>query len=77
MIYPSWQDQEVALLQLDPNPLVFLASDIEVAFTVKNVPDFLVFVQVLIEEHFHFALVDIAHLLFRDCDLVSMFVVAL
>jgi len=76
MVNTTGQDDQVALPQPDPHPVVSLAAHIEVTGAVENVPDLLVLVQVLVEEALDLLFVDVAHLFWRDCDLVSVLVVA-
>ena len=71
------QDEQVVFLKPDPNPIVALRSDIEVTCAVPNVSDLFVFVQVFVKEHLHLRLVDLAHGLWGDCNLISVPVVAL
>ena len=54
MIYPRRQDDQIVLLEPDPDPIVTFRSDIEVASAVSDVSDLFIFMQVLVEEHFHF-----------------------
>ena len=77
MVNPGRHDHEVVLVQLNPDPLVVLATDVEIATAVKNVADLFVFVDVLVEEHLDFCLVDVTHGGWRDGDLVAVFVAPL
>lgn len=74
MIYSGRQNDQIILLQLDAHPVVSCASHIEESLTVEDVSNLLVFMKVLVEERLHFVFVDIAHFLWRDCDLVSVLV---
>ena len=65
---------ESYFLKLDANPRVAFASDIKISMTVPDVPDLLVFMQVLVEEHLYLVLVHTAHLLRRHGDFVSVLV---
>jgi len=76
MIDARRQDDQIVLLQLDPDPVVSFTPHIEEALPIQYVPDFLVLVQVLIEEHLDLVLINSAHLLRRDCDLISVLVAA-
>lgn len=53
------------LLDENADPLVFRAADIEVTTTISDIPDFLVFVDVLVKKHLHFIFVDRPHRLGR------------
>ena len=77
VIDASWQYEQVVLVQLHAHPLIVLAPHIKVSLTVPNVANFLVLVQVLVEEHLDLILVDIAHLLGRHKYLVPVLVPAL
>jgi hypothetical protein len=77
MVNPSWKDDHVVLLELDPNPVIVLAPHVKVSLAASNVADLLILVKMLIEEHFDLVLVDIAHLLRRDDDLVAVLVATL
>ena len=77
MINPRRQHNQIPLLQPNPHPLIALTPHIEEARAIQDVPDFLVLVQVLVEERLHFFFVDGAHLLGRDGDFVPVLVVAL
>ena len=77
MVDTRRQDNQVILLKPDSHPVIILTSDIEVASTVANVSDLFVFVEVLIEEHFHFVFVDCAHGGGRDGDFIAVLVLAL
>jgi hypothetical protein len=76
MIYPSRQNNQIALLKPYPHPLIPLAPDIKVPRSIPYVPDLLVFVKMLIEEHFHLGLVDFAHGGRGDGDFIAVLVVA-
>ena len=76
MIDTTRQDDQIALLKPDPDPVVTLASDIKVACAIQNVPDLLVLVQVLAKESLDFLFVNVAHLLRADSNLISVLVVA-
>jgi hypothetical protein len=71
------QDDEVALLDAEADPLVVARAHIKVAGAVEDVPDLLVLVQVLVEEHVDLALVGVAERLRRDLDGVAVLVAAL
>lgn len=70
------QDDEIILLDTDTHPLVLDAADIEEAVSVQDVADLLVLVQVLLEKGLHFLLIDGAHLLRGDDDLIAVLVAA-
>jgi hypothetical protein len=76
MVNATGQDDQVSLLEPDPDPVVAFTSDIEEARTVENVPDLFVLVQMLVEEALHLLFVNISHLFRRDGDLVPVLVVA-
>lgn len=71
------QDDQIVLLESDPDPVIALISDVEVACTVSDVSDLLVLMHVLIEKHLHFRLVNLTHGFWRDGNLISILVVAL
>lgn len=62
---PRWQNNQIVLLKSNPHPLAAFnaAPNIEEPVSIKDVPDLFVLMQVLVEEHAHFFLVHIAHLL--------------
>lgn len=65
------------LLHLNPHPIIILAAHIEEPSAIQNVPNLLVFVQMFVEKYLNLLLVDIAHLLRRNCNLVTILIVAL
>lgn len=69
---PTRQNDQVLLLQPDPHPLILLAPHIKESLPIQDVPDLLVFMQVLVEEHVHLLLIHVAHLVGRDGDLVAV-----
>lgn len=76
MIDATWQDDQITLLKPDPDPVVSFTPDIEVTRSVQNVPDLLIFMQMLVEERLDLFLVNITHLLWAYCDLIPVLVVA-
>jgi hypothetical protein len=76
MINATGQDNQIALLQPDPHPVISLTPDVEVPRTVQNVPDLLIFVQMLVEKGLHFLFVNVAHFLGADGNLIPVLVVA-
>lgn len=72
MIDTRRQDDEVSLVQMDPDPAVGAVADVKVAVAVANVPNLLILVQVLREEGFDLVFVGVAHLLGRHGDLVAV-----
>lgn len=74
MVDTSRKNNHIVLVQEDTNPLILLAADIEVSFSIKDIADLLVLVQVLGEEHLDLLLVDIAHGLRGHADLVAILV---
>jgi hypothetical protein len=77
MINSSRQNNQVILLQPYAYPVVRFASHIKEPFAIKNVSDLLIFMEVLVEKHFHFVVVDITHFVGRDCNFISVLVAAL
>ena len=77
MIDPRRQDQQIILLQPDPHPVVPRIPHVEIPVPVQDVSDLLVLVQVLVEEHPDLVLVNGAHLVRGDGDLVAVLVGAL
>ncbi len=76
MIDACGQHDQVILFQPDAYPIVPFVSHVEEAVAVEDVSDLLVFVKMLVEEHPHFVFVDIAHLLRRDGNFISVLVAA-
>lgn len=74
MVNASGQDDEVSLHQTDADPFILDTSHVEKAFAVKDVSNFLILVQVLVEEHLYLVLVGGAHFLRRDDDFITIFV---
>lgn len=70
----SRHNHQIALLQLDPDPVVVLASYIEVSAPIEDVPDLLILVQMLVEEVLHFLFVT-GQSCGRDLNLISVLVV--
>jgi hypothetical protein len=77
MINSSRQNNQVILLQPYAYPVVRFASHIKEPFPIKNVSDLLIFMEVLVEKHFHFVVIDITHFVGRDYNLISILVAAL
>lgn len=77
MVYPRRHDDQILLLEPDPDPIVPLVPHVKVPCAVQYVPDLLVLVQVLVEEHLDLVLVRLAHGLGRHGDLVAVLVAAL
>lgn len=76
MIYPRGQNDQIILLQPNPDPVVILASDIEITGPVADVPNLLVLMEMLAEEHLDLVFVDGAHGGGRDGDFIAVLVVA-
>lgn len=57
MIDARGHNQQVARLHSDPDPSVLGVTDVEIARPLEDVTDFLVFVHVLVVEHFDLVLV--------------------
>jgi len=76
MVDARRHDHEVTLLERNAHPVVVLAAHVEVATALDNVPDLLVFVQVLVEEGLDFFFV-VGQRGRRDGDLVPVLVLAL
>lgn len=76
MVDAGRQNDQVVLLQLNSDPVIALASNIEITGAVSDIPDLLIFVQVLVEEHLHLGLIHITHGLRGDGDLIAILVVA-
>ena len=72
-----WEDNQVVLFQADTHPLIGQTPYIKESFAIHDVPNLLVLVQVLVEEHLNFFFVHVAHLVGRDDDLVPVLVGAL
>lgn len=71
------EDNQVVLFQADTHPLIAQAPHVKESLAVHDIPDLLVLVQVLVEEHLDFFFVHVAHLVGRDDDLVPVLVGAL
>jgi hypothetical protein len=69
-------NHKITLLEPQAHPVVILAPDIEVSSTSQDIADFLVLVQVLVEESLHLILVA-GKQLGRNLNLVAVLVVAL
>ena len=61
MIDASRQDEQVARLGSNANPLVLRITDVEVPRSFQDVSNLLIFVHVFVVEHFDPVLVDGAH----------------
>jgi len=72
--YASRKDDQIVLLQSNPNPFILRISDIKESIAIKDVSDLLVLVQVFIEEHLDFFFVYSAHLVGRYSDFISVLV---
>lgn len=77
MVDARGQNNHVVLVQADADPLIVLPSHVEVPLAVEDVPDFLIFVQVLGEEHLYFFFVNVAHSRWRHAHLVAVLVAPL
>ena len=72
MINPRGQNNQIILLEPDTHPLVALGPDVEIPGPIADIADLLVFVQMLVEEHFDFGFVDVAHGGGGDGDFVAV-----
>lgn len=77
MVYAGRQNNQIAFRQTYPHPLIIDASNIEEAFSIKDVSYLLIFMQMLVEEHLHLFLIHGSHLLRGNDDLIPVFVGAL
>lgn len=77
MVDTRGENNQIILHQLNADPLVLLATDIKVSLTIPDVADFLVLVEMFVEEHLHLLLVHIAHGLGGHGDLIAVLVSAL
>lgn len=77
MVNTSRKNNHISLVQADTNPLILLAAHIEVSFSVEDIADLLILVQVLSEERLYLFLVDITHSLRGDAHLVAILVPSL
>ena len=68
---------QIVFLQLNSNPLIAPTPHIKEARSVPDVPNLLVLMQMLVEERLDLLLVDIAHLLGRNGDYISVLVASL
>lgn len=68
---------QIILLQVYPHPLVALAPHIKEPSTISNVPNLLILMQMLMEEHLNLLLVNIPHLLGRNSDHIAILVTSL
>jgi hypothetical protein len=76
MINARRHNHQVMLLQLNPHPIITLTSHIKKAPTIKNIPDLLILVQVLVEEILHFFFVHVAHGLWGNGNFIAVLVIA-
>ena len=76
MVNPRRHNHEIALLQSQSNPRIILTPHVEVPAATQNIPDLLIFVQVLVEESLDFLLVA-GQEVGGNLDLVAVLVVAL
>jgi hypothetical protein len=76
MVNARGKNQEIILDQTNAHPVVILAANVKESFAIKNIPNLLVLMQMLVEERLDFFLVDVAHFLGRDGDFVAVFVAA-
>ncbi len=51
VIDTSWKYKKVILLHQDPNPAIFLVSDVKVPTSLQDEPNFLILVKMLLKEH--------------------------
>jgi hypothetical protein len=70
------EDNQIILDESNAHPLVFLAPHIKISLSFTDIPDFLVLVQMLSEEHLHLILVSLAHCCGGDGDLIAVLVAA-
>jgi hypothetical protein len=75
MVNSRRHNHQIALLQPYPDPLVALVPHIEVSSASQNVPNLLIFVQMLVEESLHFLFVAWEGR-WRDLDGVAVLVLA-
>ena len=75
----SGQDDQIILFHPNPHPLVALytTSHVKEAFSVENIADLLILVEVFVEEHADLFFIDIAHAFGGDGDLVTVLIGAL
>jgi hypothetical protein len=77
VIYTGWHYHQVVLLQLNSHPVIALAANIKEAATIQDVPNFLVLMQVFVEEHLHLLFIYVAHFRRGNGNLIPVLVVAL
>lgn len=73
MINPRGHNHQISLFQFNPHPFVLFIADIEVASAIENVADLFVFVEMFVEEVFHFFFV-VGEEGGGDFDFVAVFV---
>ena len=76
MINPRRQHQQIPRLRSNPYPPVARVAHVKETVPIPDVPDFLVLVHVLVEEHFDLILICRAHGAGRHGDFVAVGVVA-
>jgi hypothetical protein len=76
MINPRRQNQQVILLQPNPNPLIPFTPNIKKPIPIQNIPNLFIFMQMLRKERFDLLFVHGAHLVGRNGDFVPIFVAA-
>lgn len=75
MINPRGHNHQISLLQFNPHPFVLFIANIEVTSAVEDVANFFVFVEMFVEEVFHFFFV-VWEEGRGDFDFVAVFVLA-
>ena len=76
MVNSRRHNHQIALLQPQSNPRIILTPHVEVPAATQNIPDLLIFVQVLVEESLDFLLVA-GQEVGGNLDFVAVLVVAL
>ncbi len=71
------QNDQVTLLDSDPDPFIVQTSYVKEAIAINNVAYFFVFVEMLIEKGCHFGFIRSSHVVRRDNNFISISVRAL
>ncbi len=74
MVDARGEDNQVILHQPNPYPLVLLPTDVKIPFSITDIPDLLILVEMLSEEHLHLGFVGLTHCGGRNDDLVAVLV---
>jgi hypothetical protein len=77
MVDARRQDEQIVLLELNTDPVVVFASNVEIPLAAPDISDLFIFVEMLVEEGLDFFFVNVAHLLWRDIDFIPVLIAPL